>query len=55
MIVRIDFMLVEDTPYIIEVNAVPGLSGESIVPQQVHADKTSLRDFFSQLIEETQK
>lgn len=52
-IIRVDFMLVEDTPYIIEVNAVPGLSPESLIPQQAEAMKLSLREFFTTIIEET--
>jgi len=52
-ICRVDFMLVENTPYIIEVNAVPGLSPESLIPQQVEAAKIPLRDFFTTIIHET--
>jgi D-alanine-D-alanine ligase len=52
-ITRVDFMLVDKTPYIIEINAVPGMSQESLVPQQVAAQKISLKSFFSEIIEET--
>lgn len=52
-IIRVDFMLVGTTPYIIEVNAVPGLSPESLIPQQVEAAKIPLRDFFTTIILET--
>ena len=52
-IVRVDYMLVEKTPYVIEVNAVPGLSKASLIPQQVAAMKMSLKDFFTAIIEET--
>lgn len=52
-VIRVDFMLVENTPYVIEVNAVPGLSGESLIPQQVEATKIPLRDFFTTIINET--
>ncbi len=52
-IIRVDFMLIEDTPYIIEVNAVPGLSAESIVPQQLKAAGIPLNDFFNTIIETT--
>ena len=52
-IVRVDNMLVEKTPYVIEVNAVPGLSKASLIPQQVAAMKMSLKDFFTAIIEET--
>lgn len=54
-IVRVDFMLVEETPYIIELNAVPGLSPNSLVPQQVRAAGLSLTDFFTTIIQETIK
>jgi D-alanine-D-alanine ligase len=52
-IVRVDFMLVDDQPFIIELNAVPGLSPNSLIPQQVKAADLSLTDFFTTLIEET--
>lgn len=52
-IIRIDFMLIEDTPYIIEVNAVPGLSPESIVPQQLRAASIPLNKFFDSIIDTT--
>jgi D-alanine-D-alanine ligase len=52
-VVRVDYMLVEKTPYVIEVNAVPGLSKASLIPQQVAAMKMSLKDFFTAIIEET--
>jgi len=34
-IARIDFMLVDSTPYVIEVNTTPGFSAESIVPKML--------------------
>lgn len=52
-IVRVDFMLNENTPYIIEVNAVPGLSAESLVPQQLRAAEIPLNQFFSDIVEST--
>lgn len=52
-VVRVDFMLVDQTPYLIEVNAVPGLSKASLIPQQVAAMNMSLKDFFTTIIEET--
>lgn len=50
---RADFMLVDEKPFIIELNAVPGLSSASLIPQQVKAAGLSLEDFFDQIIEET--
>ena len=44
-IVRIDFIYHEstNTPYMLEINTVPGQSAASIVPQQVKADRKSTR------------
>jgi D-alanine-D-alanine ligase len=52
-IVRVDFMLVENDPYIIEINAVPGMSAESLVPQQVSAAGISLQQFYTDIINAT--
>jgi D-alanine-D-alanine ligase len=51
-IIRIDFIIVNNVPHIIEINTVPGLSAESIVPQQVIYDGIELSDFFNMLLEE---
>ena len=51
-IIRIDFIIIKDKPHIIEVNTIPGLSAESIVPQQVAYDGIELSDFFGMLLEE---
>ena len=43
--IRVDFMIEADVPYVIEVNTVPGFSAASIIPQQAAAvgmDKTTL-------------
>jgi D-alanine-D-alanine ligase len=51
-IARIDYILnEEDKPILIEVNSVPGLSPESIVPKQAKWSGISLSDLFSQNIE----
>ncbi len=52
-VVRCDYILVNDTFYLLEINTIPGLSAASIVPQQVRAYGWSLEQFFSALIEET--
>lgn len=54
-VIRVDFMLVEDQPYIIELNTVPGMSKNSLVPQQVRAAGLNLKDFFNSIYEETKK
>lgn len=49
-IARIDFMLVKDTPYIIEVNTTPGFSPASIVPQMLQNAGISIRDFWKDIL-----
>lgn len=50
--VRIDYIIKNDTPYFLEVNTVPGLSEASIIPQQARAVGISLMELFSIVIEE---
>jgi D-alanine-D-alanine ligase len=53
-VVRIDFIYNEGkaTPYMLEVNTVPGQSEASIIPQQVRALGWELTDFYTTIIEE---
>lgn len=53
-VVRIDFIYNEETgnPYMLEINTIPGQSEASIVPQQVKAMGWSLKEFYTQLVEE---
>lgn len=52
---RIDFILRDGQYYMLEVNSVPGLSAESIVPQQARAFGLSLTELFSNSMEECLK
>ena len=49
-IARIDFMLVNNQPYVIEVNTTPGFSAASIVPQMLSSAGISLGDFWGDII-----
>jgi D-alanine-D-alanine ligase len=53
-VVRIDFIYEEakKTPYMLEINTVPGQSEASIIPQQVKAVGLTLESFYANLIEE---
>lgn len=53
-IVRIDFIYddVKEAPYMLEINTVPGQSAASIVPQQVVAMGSTLKEFYTSLMEE---
>ena len=50
-IVRMDFILKEEEPYLIEVNTVPGLSEESIIPKQAKCYGMSLQELFHNSLE----
>ena len=45
-------MLVEEKLYIIELNTVPGMSAESIIPKQLASAQIDIRSFLSDLIAE---
>jgi len=48
--VRIDFILQNDEPCIIEVNTIPGMSKRSLVPQQMAYANISLTTFITDLL-----
>ncbi len=51
---RVDMMLVPgQTPFVIEVNAVPGFSDESIIPKQCTAHGLTETEFISRIIDHT--
>ena len=52
-IVRVDYIVNETGTYFIEVNTVPGMTEQSIVPQQVGSVGISLTEVFTGLIEDT--
>lgn len=49
-IARIDFMLVEDVPYVIEVNTTPGFSAASLVPQMIAVAGKTISEFWSEIL-----
>jgi D-alanine-D-alanine ligase len=48
---RSEFILVNDEPYFLEINTVPGLTSESLIPQQAEEAGISLEDLFHNAIE----
>lgn len=50
-IARIDFMLVNGEPFVIEVNTTPGFSNASIVPQMLSYSGIPIIDFWSEIID----
>jgi D-alanine-D-alanine ligase len=53
-IARIDFMLVNDTPFVIEVNTTPGFSPASIVPKMLETKGISIREFWREILTSVQ-
>jgi D-alanine-D-alanine ligase len=51
-IVRVDFIVVGEKPYFLEINTVPGLTRESIVPKQAAAHGISLEELFTMVVED---
>ena len=54
-IARIDFIIQNNEPYIIEANTVPGFSEESIIPQQAACAGVSLKDLFRMAVHHAMK
>ena len=55
-IIRVDYMLVNNKPFVIEVNTAPGMSAASLVPQMVEKQENlSLSNLLSDIIEEAIK
>lgn len=53
-IVRVDFIVTpEGKPYMVEVNAIPGMSGGSIVPKQLAAARIGLGEVIDAIIADT--
>ena len=50
-IARIDFMIVNGTPHVIEVNTTPGFSPASIVPQMLGVAQIGIQDFWTSIIQ----
>ncbi|MFT3796758.1 D-alanine--D-alanine ligase [Flavobacterium sp.] len=48
---RSEFIIVNDEPHMLEMNTIPGLTTESLIPQQAKAAGISLTDLFTNAIE----
>ena len=51
-IVRVDFIIIDKKPYFLEVNTVPGMTAESLVPKQALAAEISHKELYSMVIED---
>jgi len=50
-IVRVDFIVVGDKPFFIEINTVPGMTKESLVPKEAAAAGITLEELYSMAVE----
>lgn len=50
-IVRIDYIVKDKKPYFLEVNSIPGMSAESIIPKQIRAINKTVTEILSLVIE----
>lgn len=50
-IARIDFIVVDGEPYVMEINTTPGFSSASIFPQMIESSGKDLSSFLTELIE----
>ena len=53
-IVRSEFIFVEDVAHLLEINSVPGMTANSIIPQQVSSAGMELSDFFTKILKQTE-
>jgi D-alanine-D-alanine ligase len=51
-IVRVDFIIVDNQPWFLEINTVPGMTRESLVPQQAAAAGILTEDLYSMVVED---
>ena len=54
-VVRSEFIFENGIPHLLEINTIPGMTPESLIPQQLKACEISLTDFLEELISETMK
>jgi len=52
---RSEYIFIGDEPYFLEMNTVPGLTAESLLPQQAEKAGISLKNLFGNAIEQTLK
>ena len=50
-IARADYIIQNGEPYLIEINTVPGLSKESLIPQMSEHEGISLKQLFNEVLE----
>ena len=50
-IIRVDYIIIGDTPHLLEVNTTPGMTATSFIPQQVRAAGLDISDVMDAVVE----
>lgn len=50
-IIRVDYIIIGDEPFLLEVNTTPGMTTTSFIPQQVKAAGLEIREVLTEIIE----
>jgi D-alanine-D-alanine ligase len=51
-IVRVDFIVIDGKPYFLEINTIPGMTEESLIPKQAKAAGIPTENLYSKVIED---
>ena len=51
-IVRVDFIVIGQNPYFLEINTIPGMTEESLIPKQAEAAEIPLEELYSMVVED---
>ncbi|MEG1998543.1 MAG: D-alanine--D-alanine ligase [Bacteroidales bacterium] len=51
-IVRIDYIIIDSEPYLLEVNTTPGMTATSFIPQQVKAYGVPIEEVLTEIVED---
>lgn len=51
-IIRADYIIVGETPFLLEVNTTPGMTATSFIPQQVRAAGLDIKEVLTEIIED---
>jgi D-alanine-D-alanine ligase len=51
-IVRVDFIIIDSKPYFLEINTIPGMTEESLIPKQAAAGGIPLQELYSMILED---
>ncbi len=50
-IVRVDFIVIDEKPFFLEINSIPGMTKESLVPQQAQVAGITHEELYSMVVE----